>query len=178
MADKNYMSYDDTFNVVVTDKVITPPDNSYSDTLKFSHVDTFVVTDCKITGGKEDCIDIMRKSSNGAIRMCELAPKGKFAITIKGGVKNIYIEDVVIIGGGSETDIDIGNYENASTPRNEPVELVTLCNVKRSDGRPVRVRLINCKNVLFKDGAQNYDVWEVPSFLWKAYFWLRDKGIL
>jgi hypothetical protein len=178
MADKNYISHCNEKNVMITGETIVPPDDTYSDTLKFSNVNGFSVLDCNITGGKEDCVDIMRGSKHGSICLCELTPKGKYGVTIKGGVENITISDTILTCGGSETDIDIGNYENASTPRNQPVQVVTISNVRRKDGRRVRVRLLNCNNVVFTDGRENYDVCEVPSIFWKTYFWLRDKGIL
>jgi len=177
MADNNFRSYADVDHLSIVDEIIKS-DNPlcFSDTLKLSNVASAEIFGCYIVGGKEDCIDIMRKSSLVNIVHCTLASSGKFCITIKGGSGRIKISNLVIENHGTETDIDIGNYYNSFEPGWLPVEDVVINNVTSSDGKPVKVRLLNCNKVTIIGG--NCKVTKVPSIFWKIYFTLRDWNII
>ena len=144
--DTNFLSYADQSGVVLEHQVIDPADpENYDDILKISNCHDVVVRNCWInTGGgnREDGIDIMRTSSNVRIENTIVAAGSKYAFTIKGGSYDIALKDITITRGGSGwegVDIDLGNY--SSTCPDIKTGRVTLDNVRRWDGKPVRIRV-------------------------------------
>ena len=166
--DKQYRIYADTNNVHIFDEMIAPPDDTYHDTLKFSNVNGALVERCKIIGtGPEDAVDLMRYSRDIVIRNCTLLAQGKYCITIKGGCKNIILENVIIENRGSETEIDLGNRSHFI---DEITDGIILRNVTASDGKPVRVRVLNAKPPIVEGG--NVKVTVYPKWLVKVIFFV------
>ena len=182
--DKNYISIADVTGKTIKNGVISPASEgidpaTIDDVLKFSHAIDCGVEGCAITGdgvNRENIIDMNRLCENIFVKNCTLYSGKQNAITIKGGCYNIQITDVRIVPGGGNCDIDLGNYSDQCQC---PVTEVTLTNVTRTDGKPVRVRVINAdKPVVIGGNVKVYrPIWgRWP--IWNIYCWLRKKGIL
>lgn len=142
--------------VMVGDIVL--PDGSYADALKISGVVGLTVRVVGITGGSEDCIDI-NHSRNVSIEVGILTPRGRYAATIKGS-KGISIRFGQLIGHGSVTDFDLGNWSDQDNSKTEGVELVA-----GTDHKSIKVRVLNSTNPVC-DG-QKFEV-SVP--WWRSFF--------
>jgi len=164
-ADKNYRSYADTEDVVIIGESISPPDESYSDTLKLSHVNRAAIYDTTIFGSQEDAIDIMRYSQLIHLKNCRLYGAGKYVVTIKGGCDLVALENVIIEQHGKTVDIDLGNFTPITKARTTNV---VLRNVTSSDGKPVRVRVLNADKPTVEGG--NVKVIVYPKWVVKLVF--------
>ena len=112
---------------------------AWSDTLKYSTgLTDFVHRVGDVFGGKEDCIDVNNRCRNVAVYAKGLWSGGKYVATIKGGSTGTRITGR-IVAGGSEVDVDIGNWSDQS---DQPTTGTVLC-LTRTDGRPVTVRVLN-----------------------------------
>lgn len=171
MNDKNWESHANETDVNIAGRIICPPDNTYSDTLKFSCCQIVKVHDCKIVGGNEDCIDMNNLCSNLDVTNCELESRGKYVMTIKGGTTDVLVSDTCILAHGSETDIDLGNWSDQSEAE---TKRVILSNVFAQDGQPVRVRVLWAEKPLVIGG--NVKVTAIPKFLVSIWRWLRKHG--
>ncbi len=169
MSDRNFRSHADQLGVHIIGERIEPPDpQNWDDTLKLSNVTGAVVEMSTILGGREDCIDIMRGSASVLIYSCELYPTGEYAITIKGGCVGVVMENIVLYGGGKETDIDLGNWTAVNFDKTENI---FIRNVRRADGKPVRVRVGHATKPIIEGGNVKID--HLGSVLLKAYWWAR-----
>jgi hypothetical protein len=168
MSDRNFQSHADVKVHVIGERIEPPDPENWDDTLKLSHVVDSVVEMCSILGSKEDCIDIMRGSVRLHVYSCELYPTGKFAVTVKGGCMGIVLENIVIYGAGKETDIDIGNWTAVNFDKTTDV---FITNVRRADGKPVRVRVGHATKPIIEGGNVKID--HLGSLLLKAYWWGR-----
>jgi hypothetical protein len=147
VADINLESYANETDVrVVGPRLIDGEE--YSDALKFSNCNAVHVENVEIIGGREDCIDINR---GGLIAIADtlLYPRGKFAVTIKGGAEVVTLRNVTLAGHGSEVDIDLGNWSDQSGERTRGV---TLDNVFAADGKPVVIRVLHADMPLIRGG--------------------------
>jgi len=172
--DKNYKSYADVSDMEILDQEICPHEPlEYSDILKFSNAQNMLAKNLKVCGGKEDVIDINRKCNNILIINCLLSGNGKYIFTIKDST-NITIKDCVIDRAGKDFDIEIGNY---STTGSTKVINVVLDNVTRTDGKPIKVNVLNGNKPVLVNGtkAKITVVWPI---FWKIYFFLRGKNII
>lgn len=112
MSDYNYRSYYQTNGTRVTQETIPdPPVNNmaYDDMLKFSDCQHAVVDHCSIGGGREDCIDCVR-GLGLLVQDCDLTPKGRNGITIKGGFKTWLVKKTHFTAHGAEADIELGQF--------------------------------------------------------------------
>lgn len=155
MSDKNLVSYYETSNGKVinyeTDigNPTTNPD--WSDSLKItSQCTDFTFLGKAIYGGQEDCVDMNNRCNNVRV-VAEFHPQGKYVATIKGGCTNIFLEGT-IYGKGKEVDVDIGNWSDQST---NPTTGVVL-DVKKADGSPVYVRVLNGAAPTLKGGNYKF----------------------
>lgn len=182
--DNNYISIADVTGKTLKNCIISPSADGldpaeYDDILKFSHAINCGVESSNVTGdglNQENAIDMNRLCENIVVKDCLLVSGKQNAITIKGGCHNIQIADVRIMPGEGNCDIDLGNYSDQCQC---PVTDVTLTNVTRTDGKPVRVRVINADEPTVVGG--NVKVYR-PIWgrwpIWDIYCWLRSKGIL
>lgn len=173
MTDINHRSYADIGNIRIDSETLSPPDDTYADTLKLSHAASVDVVGCHIYGGTEDCIDMNRECRDVKILDCDLIPGGKYAVTIKGGSRGILLRNVVLHAHGSETDIDIGNWSDQSK---ELTKGVALDNVTMADGSPVRCRVLWGEAPTVVGG--NVKVTVVPRVLVWAWRVLRRLNIV
>jgi hypothetical protein len=171
MSDNNYRSYADVSGVSVVAESIMPPtiDSRYDDVLKLSNVKGAMIHQCTISAGgknREDGIDINRYCKDIDILESTVQSGRRYAITIKGGSKNIYLSDVQIYGprGSENVDIDIGNYSDSTIWGTEDI---ALSGVYRTDGKPVHVRIGFAKNVTFNNMKVKKLFWQ--SLGLKAY---------
>ncbi len=121
---------------------------------------------------REDAVDIMRFSRGISIKNA-LLRAGKYAVTIKGGSRDILLQNVRIerpSQGWEKVDIDLGNYSHNAQGRTTGV---VLWNVTRSDGKPVRVRVGWADEPIVIGG--NVEILRVQSRLLKAYVWVKLK---
>jgi hypothetical protein len=179
MSDVNFRSVSDTTDVNIIDEVIDAPSPSqFDDILKISCALRVNVTNTTINsrgGNREDGVDIMRISEDIYFKNCEVGAGQKYAFTIKGGSSRITLQDVTITrpGGGIErVDIDLGNFSDRDYG---PTTKITLTNVTRSDGKPVRVRVGNAEAPLIIGG--NVKVLILQSLALKLYVWIKNKFI-
>jgi len=149
--------------VDLADTVIVPPDY-FSDTIKCSTG----LTDCRIYlgavhGGLEDALDVNNRCSNLEIvaQQWVFDPgHSKMGFTIKGGSRNIKVSGLV----QGDPLVDIGN---ASDQSHDPTTGVHL-NLRRVDGKPIRVRVLNGDEPTFEPGSGPYQF----IFPWRIR-WLR-----
>lgn len=169
-ADDNLESYANQRDIVLAGGPLLDGQD-YDDALKFSNCRGVVVRDRTILGGREDCIDINR-GEYLYLHDLNLHPKGKYAVTIKGGAKVVALTDILISGKGSEVDIDLGNWSDQSGDR---VSGVSLTRVTRHDGTPVIVRVLHADMPLVIGGNV-----KVLDRRWMAWFYRLGKrwGIL
>jgi hypothetical protein len=138
----------------------------FDDALKLSNCRGVTVREYEILGGREDCIDINRgKLIN--VRDCSLHPKGRYAMTIKGGAECVIVENVTIFGRGSEVDIDLGNWSDQC---GEKTTGVVLRNVRGNTSEPVRVRVLHAGLPLVDGGNVR-----VLDRRWMAWFYRLGK---
>ena len=176
MSDKNYKSYADEQNVVIQNDTIDAPNpEQYDDILKLSHVEGANINNCIINpsgGNREDGIDIMRFCRSIYIGNCQVGAGKLYAFTIKGGSSQIDLSNVTIIrGGGSieKVDIDIGNYSDNAKGKTTDVRIV---NCKRSDGKPIRVRVGWADRPVVIGGNVKILFWQ--SLLLKIYVYIKN----
>jgi hypothetical protein len=170
MSDKNYHS-------IYAERVgqrtlgdLVPPDDSYSDTLKFGgfSFDGEVVAG-RIVGGREDCVD-MNNVRDIHVRAEVFEPRGRFLATIKGGSTDCELSGTVV-GHGTETDVDLGNWSDQSK---EVTRGTCLCLIS-TDGSPIRVRVLLAEwPVILNASQQNYRfalVSYLPLWMKRVGFW-------
>lgn len=165
--------YADVEGQTLDGAVLTPPDATYTDTLKYSHAVNCAATGCDITGGREDCVDINRLCQNITIKDSILRISGNQAVTIKGGSSGISLENVVIHGAGKYAEIELGNWSDQSMAKTTGV---LLHNVSRADGKPVRVVVGVADKPLIIGG--NCVINQKWSLLVKLYCMLKGWGLI
>ncbi len=125
-----------------------------SDTVKFSGViDLRVMIIGVVPGGKEDCIDINNECRNLTIYAADgLLPGGRYAITCKGGSRDIFIV-TVLLGHGKATDVALGEHSDQS---NAVTREVTL-DIQTRTGRAVDYWQFNANRPIMKEGSGPYN---------------------
>ena len=167
MSDKNYLSiYAEEVGLRVFGNLV-PPDDSYSDTLKFGGLShDGEVEAARIVGGREDCVD-MNNVRDIHVRAEVFEPRGRFLATIKGGSVGCQLSGTVV-GHGTETDVDLGNWSDQSRKITRGTRLCLLS----ADGSPIRVRVLLSEwPVILNAAQQRY------SFAWISSVHLWDKRI-
>jgi hypothetical protein len=111
MSDKNYKSYEFLGNQVIEHFTLEPDSPlDYDDVMKVYMCNNCLFRDGDVDGGREDCIDVGRESSNNIFRELRLNPNGSYVFTIKGGSHNNYFENIMLHGHGKVVDIEVGNW--------------------------------------------------------------------
>lgn len=178
--DNNFYSVADRSHVTLDDEFLFPENpQQYNDILKFSNAVDCCAKNCIIAGGSEDCIDMNRNCDGIHILNCRLSPYGKQGFTIKGGSKNITIENTLFTINPSNVEIELGNYSEQS---DEPPTNINLINVRRLDGGAVRVKCLNActctVNVINCENVKVYKPWWVKLGFFSIYCYLRKKNII
>jgi hypothetical protein len=155
------------------------PTPQTTDTLKFStELTGFRGIFGRVYSGTEDAVDINNRCHDIVLGFDTVVLGGKMGITIKGGSKNIGITIRNLVGRGQEVDVDIGNWSDQS---HEPVTGVYL-DIRRADGSPVTVRVINGEKPLLAPGSGPYKFifpqpWIPLSLRAKVFQQLRRSGL-
>jgi hypothetical protein len=182
--DNNYLSVADVSDKHLKNCFICPKAEGldcadFDDILKFSHAENCSIQNSVISGmgvNRENAIDMNRLCSNVSVVDCKIVSGKQNAITIKGGCKSIIIKNCVIVPGAGNCDIDLGNFSNQSQ---SAVIGVGIINVTRSDGNPVRVRVINSEIPYVSGGnvVITRPFWgRFP--IWNIYSFMRSKGLI
>ncbi len=141
------------------------PEGVWSDTIKFSNSSFIHVrVHGRLTGGREDCVDINNGSHDIRVEAEEWESGGLFVATVKGGSWNIMLVGK-IVKHGRETDIDLGNWSDQNRERTRNVCLSLTCD------DAIKVRVLNAwEPVIFYDdpdrAPQAYDI----NDRWKGIF--------
>jgi hypothetical protein len=152
-----------------------------SEGLKLSFCHNVNVSQTRIIGGREDCVDIVR-GGDIVFDDCEFISLGtRQHVTIKGGARSVSFVNCRFINSYScwwdGACIDLGNwtdYDDAPRPyvKNITIENCSMLNVRR--GLLARVLYSERPKIINSPGK----VFKVPS-LAVALFWLgQRKGIL
>lgn len=168
-TDKNLFSIhaQQVFTRVLPDLI--PPDDSYSDTLKFSggSYDGHVFAS-RLVGGREDVVDMNGGIHDVRVTASMFEPRGKFVATIKGGCKRCALSGLVR-GHGTEVDVDLGNWSDQSSEVTEDIELELVSH----DGSPIRVRYLLAEKPVLRNGHIQKYVFVFPSQL---PLWMKRLG--
>lgn len=170
--DNNFLSFSDRCREHLDGLSVCPErdgerSEDFDDLLKISHCCemTFRNLDvCPEGLQREDGVDIMRFSKFIAILGGRVAAGRRYAFTIKGGSSEILLRNVQITRPGRWVDVDLGNYSHNADGRTGKV---TLDNVTREDGKPVRVRVGWADRPQIIGGKVKVLRWQ--SWLLKAY---------
>ena len=147
--------------------------------LKISFGYNIHVENCIIHGGYEDCVDIVR-GANISFKNCKfISYNTKHHFTIKGGCKNITIDDCEFINDFSKwydgAIIDIGNYSNYDQYKRPKVRHVSVKNCRLTN---IKFKLLsrilygNKLNVVNTEGFN----FKVPGIITKLFFYFRNKS--
>lgn len=182
MSDKNLHSFYETDSnsaVVMEQAGIPTPKPDWSDTIKItSGCHGLWVNIGTIWGGREDCVDI-NNGANGIGVNANFIPQGKYVATIKGGTRDITLAGSISLPGGSEVDIDLGNWSDQSSRKVTGVAL----NLAKPNRAPVTVRVLNAdKPAIIGGGPYEYafphpDAW-YHGIIVKAMLLLGKLGLL
>lgn len=149
--------------------------------LKISFGYNITVEDCIIHGGYEDCVDIVR-GANITFKNCKfISYNTKQHMTIKGGCKNITIDNCEFVNDFSKwydgAIIDIGNYSIYDQVKRPKVRHVTIKNCRLTN---IKTKILS--RVLYgnKPTVQNTKgfIFKIPSFITSIFFKLRNSGKL
>ena len=173
MTDKNFKSYENEFAQLYGDVSLIPPHPlNWDDVMK-----VFRCTWCRwegveVVGGKEDCIDLGRESSDNTLEDLTLTPNGKYVFTIKGGSNNNHFNGVYIMSKPSVVDIEVGNW---STHNYEKSTGNRFNVAGHSDGSPVTYCYrLGCK-VKFDSTSKVKHLWwrsiGLTFYWWFKYVW-------
>lgn len=169
-TDRNFRSYADVDGLYLGAGVVIDPEaerESYDDILKLSHARRVRGFDLSVYGGSENPLDMNRNCEDVELCGLYLSGGGHCAVVIKGGSRDIRLRNVEIADVRSRwCDIELGGWSDQSLERTTGV---VLDNVRRTDGKPVRVIVGHADDPTVLGG--NVRVYRVRSALLKA-FWL------
>jgi len=148
-----------------------PPSGQHSDTIKVSNCSYLrIIVRGVLPGGREDCLDINNGSHHIEVYADDWVSGGLFVATIKGGSHDITVHGRVI-RGGSETDVDLGNWSDQSDERTYNVAL------DLSGSAKVRVRVLHAWLPLYLNGEENYRRCDwFKGVFWQVYRVLKRWG--
>ena len=175
-TDKNFYSIADVSDVTVKNHRFDPSEFGVNpaeidDIVKLSHATNIILNDIIVDGQKkqrENCIDMNRECKQILISKAKLFGGLQNCITIKGGCENIILDDIIIYPGTGNCDIEIGNWSDQSYKQ---CKNITMINVRRADGQPVRLRVGRGQIPKILGGNVEYNQYE--SWRLKAYWWVK-----
>lgn len=157
-----------------------------SEAVKISNKNNVKLTECRLLGGNEDCLDIVR-GSNHEFHGCCFIPsrKTRTMVTIKGGAKGIVLQNCMFRTSEKTKypwDISIGDYtiydKYKTTPKTEVKirEAVTGGRRTANTNGPKPIVLVLNGEV---DADHSVRVWKVPTIFVRILFqfqrWFGDK---
>lgn len=147
----------------------------FDDTLKFSHARNIIARKIWVRGGKENAIDMNRECAAIRVEDAMLFGGDQCAVVIKGGSQDITLSRVTIalVEPASACDIELGGWSDQSTAM---TRRVTLNEVRRLDGCPVRIVLGHAERPLILGGNCRILFWRSVGMkvFWLAR-WLQTK---
>lgn len=168
--DRNFKSFEQLTDRSFSGEVLIPTNPSeWADTVKVWKCFGCYFQDFTVVGGKEDVADLSPETSACVFKNWAAASSGNFVFTIKGGSKHNLFQNIHITRGGSEVDIDIGNWSSRNF---DPSPGNRFVNVWRSDGKPVtvRYRFFGCRPIL---EAGDYKILWFQCLGLTAYWWAK-----
>lgn len=145
------------------------------DSLKFSQCFNVEVFGYYIENRKEDTIDLVR-GANYHFHDLTLNPRGNNGITIKGGAKNIKLENIVFDSHGKECDIELGMWCDYDIVKRPKVRNVEIINCHAKDRKPLVLKCWYSEKP--KIVNSNVKVLWWPPIMSPVYFFARRKGWL
>lgn len=149
--------------------------------LKISFGYNVKVENCIIHGGYEDCVDIVR-GANISFKKCKfISYNTKHHFTIKGGCKNITIDDCEFVNDFNKwydgAILDIGNYGDYDQYPRPKVRHVDVKNCRLTN---IKFKMLSRVLYGHKPNVQNTKgfIFKVPSFITSIFFKLRNAGKL
>jgi hypothetical protein len=169
--DRNYKSYADVFGVTIQDARFDPAEagldpQAFDDTLKFSNASEVHAENIFVRGGRENAVDMNRGCHDIAIQTSTLVGGNQCAIVIKGGSHDIALGDVMIREAVGRYDIELGGWSDQSF---EKTRRILLHDVRRDDGKPVRVAVGHAEKPDIEGG--NVKILFFESLALKAFWW-------
>jgi len=152
-----------------------------AEALKFSRCWMVVVTKCRIIGGYEDCIDIVR---GGKIliykNIIRASKKTRSFVTIKGGVHTVVLQENVFQGKVSGPIIDLGNWTNYDIVKRPKVRNVEIIgnSFQNTKGQSLYRRIHSEKPECLMNRGDQGDCKKMAWLIRKGYWCLRRHGFL
>jgi len=142
MSDNNYKSYGDTDGLHIDGLVVDPEAagvdmRTLDDVLKFSHLTNSSFYGGQVVAGdaRENAIDANRYCTGVTVSGFKLSGGRQASIVVKGGSQLVFNDIIISAHPDSWCDVLVDDWSDQSQ---EP-SLVALSNVRRLDGKPVRV---------------------------------------
>ena len=149
--------------------------------LKISFGYNVKVENCIIHGGYEDCVDIVRGANISFINCKFVSYNTKQHFTIKGGCKNITIDDCEFVNDFSKwfdgAILDIGNWCDYDQYPRPKVRHVSVKNCRLTNIKFKLLSRILYGNSVNVQNTEGYN-FKVPSIITKLFFYLRNKSKL
>ena len=148
--------------------------SGYSETIKGSNLSESGAAVFDIVAGDEDGIDVVRGEDylfeDGRI---DAGKSTRCFITAKGGIDGLIIRDVTLFGKTRWwRDIGLGDHTIYNKGNLMDMKNVLIDNVRRSDGKPVKILVLDCDKPICTNGK--YCVVKIPKLLVKLF--LKIKG--
>lgn len=141
---------------------------AYSEALKLTACAELTIANKVLTGGTEDCLDVVRVGRLH-VHDCILraGPATRTFVTAKGGgVAHVY-EDMTLVGRPRWCSFSFGDWTlHNVNPAMPPMRTVTLRNVARADGRRFLVLQLFCDQIILENTRAI-----VINLRWLAPFW-------
>lgn len=171
--DRNFLSYADVDGRTIEAVRIDASDEgddplAFDDTLKLSHAVNFIGRQLWVRGGRENAVDMNRGCRNVRLEGCTLVAGRHCAVVIKGGSSDISLARVAIVEPVGAYDIELGGWSDQSF---DLTRRVTLADVSRRDGQPVRVVVGRAELPAIVGGNCQVLFWR--SLLLQAFWWLK-----
>lgn len=109
--------------------------------LKGSQLEHNIIARCRLIGGYEDCLDIVRGYKVN-IEDCQMiaGDRTRTHITLKGGMHTVTLRRITFFGRTRwPWDVSLGDWTGYDMVKRPPMGNVALDSLRHNDGRPVRV---------------------------------------
>lgn len=136
--DVNYLSFADQTGLRIEDLEVLAPTQgvSFDDMLKISHCSDCKFENVTVFGGTENAVDLNRMCRKITLSRLELFGGAQAAVVVKGGCTGITFADTCIAQDPeARCEFLIDDWSAQSRAPSD----VTIRNVTRKDGQPVRV---------------------------------------
>jgi len=146
-----------------------------SEAVKASLRQRITLRSCTVTGGEEDCVDIVRGRQVVLVDCTFMASRRtRQHLTIKGGVNTVSIANCAFVGRPRWWfDIVLGGWSDYDKLRRPKTRKVHLVNSWHVTGRRLRVLCLWAERPLVLNGTRA-SVIKVPTIFVKAFFaWKR-----